>query len=121
MVSRAESARLPNAADQLDFVHVEYAGGASASRSSSCPYPGVPINDAAIRIDGPPQSAFITNSTISDSAANGIDRGWASDLQPDFLADGTNMFARIARCTQTTPKDKNNGGCKPIPDCPMSP
>jgi hypothetical protein len=112
---------LPNAADQLDFVTLAYAGGASTSGSSSCPYPGVPINDAAIRFFGAPQSAFITNSTISDSAANGIDRGWASDLQPDFLADGTNRFARIARCTQTTPKDKNNGGCKPVPDCPMAP
>ena len=112
---------LPNATDQLDFVHVEFAGGASTSGSSSCPYPGEPINDAAIRIYGAPQSAFITNSLISDSAAHGIDRGWASDLQPDFLADGTNMFARIARCTQTTPKDKNNGGCKPDPDCPAAP
>ncbi len=110
---------LPSVNDQLDFVTVEYAGGSSSSGSSSCPYPATPINDAAIRIHGAPASAFITNTTISNSASNGIDRGWASDNQPDFLLDGTNAFVSVSRCTQTFPKNANNGGCPvPVP-CPM--
>jgi hypothetical protein len=110
---------LPDSADQLAFVTVEYAGGASGSGSASCPYPAIPINDAAIRIYGAPTTAFITHTTISDSASNGIDRGWASDNQPDFLVDGTNTFLRVARCTQTFPKDASNGGCTNPVLCPM--
>ena len=109
---------LPGATDRLDFVSVEYAGGGSTSGSSSCPYPSIPINDGAIRIFGAPASAFITNTTISDSASNGIDRGWASDLQPDFLLDGTNQFVRVGHCTQTYPKDASNA-CPATVPCPM--
>ena len=109
---------LPSDSDKLDYVTIAYAGGVTTSGSSSCPYPGTTVNDAALRIYGAPTSAFMTHGTITDSATNGIDRGWASDSQPDFLADGTNMFARVAQCTQTYPKNAQNGGCpNPVP-CP---
>jgi hypothetical protein len=109
---------MPSSSDELEYVTIAYAGGATTSGSSSCPYPGTTINDAALRIYGAPTSAFLTHGSITDSASNGIDRGWASDSQPDFLADGTNVFARIAQCTQTFPKNAQNGGCpNPVP-CP---
>lgn len=109
---------LPAAATRVDFATVEYAGGSSGSGSSSCPYPSIPINDGAIRIYGAPSSAFITNTVISDSASNGIDRGWADDVQPDFLTDGTNQFVRVAHCTETFPKT-TNGVCPATVPCPM--
>ena len=99
----------------MQNVRVEFAGGASLSGSNSCPYPGVAINDAAIRIFGPPSSQFITNSEVSSSARFGIDRGWRADLQPDFLA--SNTFTAVASCNETTPRTFN-GVCPAVVPCP---
>ena len=103
----------------LEHVQVKFAGGASTSGSSSCPYPGrLGTNDAAIRIFGeaPPPGQFITNSQIISSARDGIDRGWRSDLQPDFL--GTNTFTAVAGCQQTLPCTAA-GVCPTNPPCPQ--
>ncbi|HEY1584373.1 MAG TPA: hypothetical protein VGH63_01725 [Polyangia bacterium] len=75
----------------------------------------MPINDAAIRIGGAPAAAFITNSTISDSAAHGIDRGFRDDAKPDFLP--TNTFVNVAACKQTYPRDVSGACPTPVP-CP---
>jgi hypothetical protein len=99
----------------MQNTRVEFAGGASATGGNSCPYPGVVINDAAIRIFGPPSTQFITNSEILSSARFGIDRGWRADLQPDFLA--SNTFTAVASCKQTTPRTFN-GVCPATPACP---
>ena len=77
-------------ANAMSNTRVEFAGGQTISNDSSCPYPGrVGVNYAAIRIFGAPGSQFITDSTIVASLRDGIDRGWRSDLQPDFLASNT--------------------------------
>lgn len=89
----------------MQNTRVEFAGGASVSGSNSCPYPGVVINEAAIRIFGPPPSQFITKTEILSSARFGIDRGWRADLQPDFLAGNT--FTAVASCKETTPRTAN--------------
>ena len=96
---------------------VKFAGGATVSGSNSCPYPGrVGPNYAAIRIYGaPPAGEFITSSEIVSSLRDGIDRGWRSDLQPDFLAGNT--FTAIAGCKETTPATQNNV-CPATPPCP---
>jgi hypothetical protein len=99
----------------MQNTRVEFAGGASTGGSNSCPYPGIVINDAAIRIFGPPSTQFITNSEILSSARFGIDRGWRADLQPDFLA--SNTFTAVASCKQTTPRTFN-GVCPATPTCP---
>ena len=106
---------IPDATTQLDNVSVEFAGGTSVSGSESCLYPNMPINDAAIRIGGAPAVAFITNSTISDSAAHGIDRGFRDDAKPDFLP--TNTFVNVAACKQTYPRDVSGACPTPVP-CP---
>ena len=100
---------------RLQNTRVEFAGGASATGGNSCPFPGIAINDAAIRIFGPPATQFITNSEIRSSARFGIDRGWRADLQPDFLA--SNAFTAVAACKQTTPRTAN-GVCPTTPPCP---
>ena len=99
----------------MQNVRVEFAGGSSLSGSNSCPYPGVVINDAAIRIFGPPSSQFITATEIRSSAKFGIDRGWRADLQPDFLPGNT--FTAVASCKVTTPRTFN-GVCPAVVPCP---
>ncbi|MCU1278358.1 MAG: hypothetical protein JWM53_1904 [bacterium] len=107
---------VPDPNSRLDNVIVQYAGGASVSGSDSCLYPMTSINDAAIRMfGGEPGNVFITNTTISDSASNGIDRGFRSDIKPDFTP--TNTFTNIARCTQTYPRDLSGACPTPVP-CP---
>jgi hypothetical protein len=102
-------------ATRLDNVIVQYAGGASTSGSDSCMYPNTPINDAAIRITGEPAAQFITNTQILDSGTNGIDRGFRSDIKPDFAP--TNTFLRVAGCTETYPRDIS-GACPTTVPCP---
>ena len=98
----------------MQNVRVEFADGASFSGSNSCPCPGIAINDAAIRIFGPPSSQFITNTEILSSARFGIDRGWRADLQPDFLA--SNIFTAVTSCKETTPRTFN-GVCPAVVPC----
>jgi hypothetical protein len=101
----------------LQNVRVEFAGGTSTTGSNSCPYPGpgTGINDAAIRIFGPPLTQFITDSEILSSLHHGIDRGWRADLQPDFLA--SNTFNSVGACKATTPRTAT-GMCPTNPACP---
>ncbi|MGZ5894235.1 MAG: hypothetical protein ACXWJ7_16630, partial [Caldimonas sp.] len=99
----------------MQNTRVEFAGGASLTGGNSCPYPGVVINDAAIRIFGPPQTQFITNTEVLASARFGIDRGWRADVQPDFLA--SNTFITVASCKETTPRTAA-GVCPVNPPCP---
>ena len=48
----------------MQNTRVEFAGGSSLSGGNSCPFPGIVINDAAIRIFGPPATQFITRTEI---------------------------------------------------------
>jgi hypothetical protein len=105
-------AGIPDAANALDYVHVEYAGGASLAKSFHC-QPD-PVNgpyeaeDSAILIlGGPPSTAFITNSTLAYSAGYGIDRGWSGNAV-DFSA--SNTFTSNAKCTQSVPRAQD-GSC----------
>lgn len=99
----------------LRLVRVEFAGRASPTGSNSCPYPGPQtVNDAAIRIFGPPQSQFVTESEIIYSARHGIDRGWSGGSQIDFMA--SNTFTG-GNCKQTLPKNAY-GVCPQTVPCP---
>lgn len=83
----------PASGNVLSHAVISYAGGESVTNSYGC---GPKDNDAAIIItDWRPDTAFITDVTIQDSAGGGIVCGWASDDGgPDFTADNT--FERIA-------------------------
>jgi len=106
---------IPDASNQVDHVRVEYAGGPSVSGSNSCPGTGWTSSNAAIRLLGPPAGQFITHTTITSSAAHGIDRGWRADTQTDFLP--TNTFVGVTWCQETYPKD-HNGACPPADQVP---
>lgn len=100
----------------LRLVRVEFAGRPSPTGSNSCPYSGQSvINDAAIRIFGPPQNQFVTESEILQSARHGIDRGWSGGSQIDFLA--SNTFTGGLTCKQTLPKNAS-GVCPTTVPCP---
>jgi hypothetical protein len=100
----------------MQNVRVEFAGGTSTTGSNSCPYPASNgINDAAIRIFGPPLTQFITGTEIASSLHHGIDRGWRADLQPDFLAGNT--FTSVNACKQTVPRTAA-GVCPSALACP---
>lgn len=105
-----------NSQSTIQHVRVEFAGGQSSASSDSCLYPGrTGVNDAAIRFFGPPQNQLITDTEIAFSARDGIDRGWRSDLQPDFLS--TNTFTSVAGCKQSVPRTLA-GACPVNPSCP---
>ena len=94
---------------------VEFAGGSQITGSNSCPYPGrTGPNYAAIRIYSPAATQFITDTEIPQSGRDGIDRGWRSDVQPDFLATNT---ITVSGCKETLPALANNG-CPATPPCP---
>jgi len=107
----------PDAADRLDYAHVEYAGGPSGSIGAHCDSAGNQneADDSAIIIlGGPPASEFVTHTTILSSAGYGIDRGWRGALV-DFTA--TSTFTNVAKCSQSYPVNVG-GGCPATVTCP---
>ena len=97
---------------------VSYAGGTSGISSFDCPSPANTgfSNEGGILIIGDkPDTAFVTNTTIEQSAGDGIIRGWTGD-PVDFLA--TNTFTNITRCKQTFPQP-TVGVCPSPAPCPQ--
>jgi hypothetical protein len=108
-----------NARNALDNVQVLYAGGDCQCSSFGCNYLAGSFSVAsAILLFTQPTSAFVTNSRIEHSAGHGILRGWSGSSDVSFL--GTNTFADVAGCTESTPRDVE-GRCDANPPCPKSP
>ena len=63
---------------------------------------------------GLPSTAFITQTTISHSGGDAIERGWHG-AATDFLA--TNTFEDIAWCQQSFPQPLT-GACPDPAPCP---
>ncbi len=103
---------------ELAFATISYAGGPSGISSYGCPSPlnRSFSNEAAVIIfDGEPSRAFVTNTTITYSAGEGIVRGWTG-APVDFLQ--SNTFEDVARCHQTFPKPAA-GNCPDPAPCPQ--
>lgn len=95
---------VPSSQNKIDHARIEYAGADTGVRNFSCgtpPSPDPASNEAAIAILGQPANAFVTNTTIVNSAANGIERGWIG-TPVDFVS--TNTFTQVAWCKQTFPR-----------------
>jgi len=108
-----------NAKDKLENVRVLYAGGDCQCSSYGCNYlEGSFSVSSAILLFTQPAAAFITGSRIEHSAGHGILRGWNGASDVSFL--GSNTFADVAGCTETTPRDPE-GRCPASPPCPKSP
>lgn len=107
-----------DARNALDHVRIEYAGklqGGSGSNSCQSLQNGATTNGGALRVYHLPPSTLLTNSVITDSQTNGVDRGWRDDAKPSFLA--SNTFTGVALCNETHPRDFN-GACPTTPPCP---
>ena len=102
--------------NQLDFVEVRYAGGRSGANSFHCQPNGSfsSSEDAALSVYGDQGSAFVTNSTIADSAGVGINLAYQG-AYVDFTP--TNTFINIAGCKQSTPR-QIGGACPSSVSCP---
>lgn len=108
---------------QLDHTVIAFAGSENTStRSFSCGTPLAPptlqaqtMGAVYLALDSAPTASFITNTLMSDSASNGVDRGYTGDAI-DFTAG--NQFERIAYCVQTEPKPAV-GACSAEPACPQ--
>ncbi|MFN0246803.1 MAG: hypothetical protein ACKV2T_07825 [Kofleriaceae bacterium] len=95
----------------MSHVRIEYAGGDSGSAGFGC---GEGDNDAALIIaNWRPDDVFITDSTISDSAAGGIVSGWQSDLDGPSLVSN-NTFTNVASCRVSRWRN-GNGTCPGTP------
>jgi hypothetical protein len=100
--------------NRLDYVHVEYAGGSCSCVVNTCS-DVMGHDDAAIMLGNVPPGAFITNTTISDSALHGIFEAFTGDLV-NFRP--TNTFIRVPGCVQTLPKAASPASCpNPLPAC----
>lgn len=107
----------PDPRTKINYAKIAYAGGESGISSFGCPSPGAPsfANQAAIIFEGGiPAAGAITNTTIENSAGEGIVRGWTG-AEVDLLT--TNTFTGIARCNVTTPKPVA-GACPDPAPCP---
>ncbi len=103
---------MPDPRDRVEYARVEYAGAASGAENASCANPTAPsmltqANYAAVLIMGPPSSVFIAHTTISQSAADGIERGWTG---PVFDFGAGNAFDAVAWCHQSYPRP-TTGAC----------
>lgn len=107
---------LPTSKNRLEWARIEYAGGVSRANSYHCDPDGSfsDSEDAALTVFGPPTSAFLKNSTISDSASLGVNLAY-SGAAVDFMP--SNTFTRVASCKQSTPRSAT-GACPTSVACP---
>ena len=104
----------PATGNVLSHVRIEYAGGDSGTVGFGC---GAADNDAALIIrNWRPDDVFITDTTISDSAAGGIVSGWQADANGPSLV-GTNTFTNVAGCRVARWRDGNGSCPSPPPIC----
>ncbi len=98
---------IPQAANRLDHVRIEYAGYSCACSRVTCSA-NVETSDAAVIFSMPPPSAFITNTVFKEIAGHGITEGFDGSLV-NFRP--TNTFEGVTGCIQTMPRH-------PTTDCP---
>lgn len=111
------------AATQVKHAVISFAGSENTgARSFSCGTPpATPTSQPQtmgavyLALGTAPTQSFITNTLMTDSASNGVDRGYTG-AAVDFAAG--NQFERIAFCVQTEPKPVL-GACAADPACPM--
>lgn len=87
---------IPDAHDALDNVVIDSAG-ADADAIEGCPL-DTEVEGALLLVGEAPASGFLTNSVISNSARDGVFRGWIN-TNIDFAA--TNTFMNVPNCHET--------------------
>ena len=105
----------PLAANVVDGIVVEYAGGENDAIGQRCraASPLSPGNGyGAISFDTRPASAFVKNTTLKNSLHDGFNRGWSGtpfDLSP------TNTIIDVGDCKQSYPVPAADECPEPVP------
>ncbi len=107
---------VPDPADKLDHVRIEYAGGASGANGFHCSLSSSPNEGdvGGLLVFGQPSQSFVTNSVFADLDGYGVDLAY-SGTSVDFMA--ANTFERVAKCRQSTPRN-SEGNCPATVVCP---
>lgn len=103
---------VPQAADRLEHVRIEYAGFDCACVLVSCS--DVSEFEGAVIFTAQPPSGFIVNSTFKDIAGHGVVQGFDGVLV-DFKS--SNTFSGVAGCQQTRPRSPDTACPSPRPAC----
>ncbi len=104
---------VPQAANALDHVKIEYAGYDCACSMVTCSA-NVEEYEGAVIFSQKPPSAFITNSVFKDIAGHAITEGFIGGLV-NFRP--TNTFEGVSGCVQTLPPDAQQDCPEPRPLC----
>jgi hypothetical protein len=104
---------IPQAANVLDHVRIEYAGYDCACSRVTCSA-NVEDTDAAVIFSAQPASAFITNTVFKDIAGHAVMQGFDGGLV-NFRP--TNTFEAVAGCIQTMPRPLTESCPDPGPIC----
>lgn len=102
---------IPQAANKLDHVRIEYAGAWCGCQLLTCS--DVTSFNGAVIFTQQPQSAFITNSTFVDITGHGVTQGYDGafvDFRPG------NTFDNVSGCAQTRPREAVCGNPRPLCD-----
>lgn len=100
----------------LDHLVIDAAGAHGGDQGYGCP-PAAAGNATAgaLKIFVQPASAFLVNSTISNSISHGVFRAWTG-TPVDFLA--SNSFTSVVGCRQVLPHPPLPANCPVNPECP---
>jgi hypothetical protein len=88
---------------------VEYAGGEAQANGFGCG--NSTTNGALVIYSWLPDSAFVTNSTFSESAGGGIVSGWNAMVSGPNLRGTNNTFQGIAAEFCEVSQPSINGAC----------
>ncbi|HSC89322.1 MAG TPA: hypothetical protein VLC09_18695 [Polyangiaceae bacterium] len=105
----------PSSGNVMSYVTIDFAGAANSHNGFGCS--GSDSFAALLFRNWRPSSAFIENSTFSNSLADGIIEGWDSISSGPNLT-GNNTFTNVVRCDVTQPQV--NGACPDssnLPNC----
>ena len=103
---------IPQAANVLDHVRIEYAGYDCGCALNTCS--AIEESNGAVIFSMQPPSAFITNTVFKEIAGHGITQGFNGTLV-NFRP--TNTFEGVTECVQTLPSNPSAQCPDPRPAC----
>lgn len=107
---------VPSEHNVIDHARIEFAGFDCSCGLVTCSESVIDSgqHEGAVIFTEPPASAFITNTTFTDIAGNGITHGFDGPLV-NFRP--TNTFESVSGCEQTHPRNADTSCPDPEPVC----
>ncbi len=106
----------PSDRNVIEHARIEYAGYDCSCGLNTCSETVIAsgTHEGAVIFTAPPADAFITNTTISNIAGNGITHGFDG---PFVNFRGSNTFEDVSGCEQTHPRNEDTSCPDPRPAC----